>query len=208
MLLANHKTIALIGFANSTLTQEAEHYMRLEHYGDIIIISPDEFLSLSDRSTYQYGVAFTLDTAKRKEIINVIESENLDCIKYVHDTVVCYNKDINSVIGRGSFVAPYSTILLNAKIGNHCIIEAYCLVAHYAELKDNVIIHAGSMIAGKTTVGSNTVFQFKTSALPGLTICEDVEVGATSTVTKDITQGGVYLGTPARRVGVRPEFKG
>jgi acetyltransferase-like isoleucine patch superfamily enzyme len=208
MLIANHKTIALIGFANSTLTQEAEHYMRLEHYGDIIIISPDEFLSLSDRSTYQYGVAFTLDTAKRKEIINVIESENLDCIRYVHDTVVCYNKDINSVIGRGSFVAPYSTILLNAKIGNHCIIEAYCLVAHYAELKDNVIIHAGSMIAGKTTVGSNTVFQFKTSALPGLTICKDVEVVATSTVTKDVTQGGVYLGTPARRVGVRPEFKG
>jgi UDP-3-O-[3-hydroxymyristoyl] glucosamine N-acyltransferase len=207
MLIANHKTIALIGFANSTLTQEAHHYMSLEHTGDIIIISPDEFLSLPNRAEYQYGVAFTLDTAKRAEIINVVESENLDCIRYIHDTVVCYNKDIESVIGRGSFVAPYSTILLNARIGNHCIVEAYCLIAHYSELKDNVIVHAGSMIAGKTTVGSNTVFQFKASALPGLTICENVEVGATSTITKDIAQGGVYLGTPARRVGDRREFK-
>jgi acetyltransferase-like isoleucine patch superfamily enzyme len=207
MLIANYKTIALIGFANSTLTQEALHYMALEHTEDIIIITPDDFLSLADRSQYQYGVAFTLDTAKRAEIINIVESENLDCIKYMHDTVVCYNKDIESVIGRGSFVAPYSTILLNAKIGNHCIVEAYCLIAHYSELKDNVIIHAGSMIAGKTTVGSNTVFQFKASALPGLTICEDVEVGATSTVTKNILEPGIYLGTPARRVGNRREFK-
>jgi acetyltransferase-like isoleucine patch superfamily enzyme len=207
MLIANHKTIALIGFSNSTLTQEALHYMALEHTEDIIIVTPDEFLSLSDRSQYQYGVAFTLDTTKRAQIIDVVESENLDCIRYVHDTVVCYNKDIESVIGRGSFVAPYSTILLNAKIGNHCIIEAYCLIAHYSELQDNVIIHAGSMIAGKTTVGSNTVFQFKASALPGLTICENVEVGATSTVTKNISESGIYLGTPARRVGDRREFK-
>jgi len=81
------------------------------------------------------------------------------------------------------------------------------LIAHYSELQDNVIIHAGSMIAGKTTVGSNTVFQFKASALPGLTICQNVEVGATSTVTKNISDSGLYLGTPARRVGARREFK-
>lgn len=43
MLIANNKTIALIGYPESTLTQEAEYWMGLEHSGNITIISPDEF---------------------------------------------------------------------------------------------------------------------------------------------------------------------
>lgn len=207
MLISNYKTIALIGYPESTLTQEAEYWMSLEHSGKIIIISPEEFEALPDRSVYQYGVAFTLDLNRRKEIINIVEQENLDCIRYIHDTVVCYTKDWQSIVGRGSFIAPYSTILLNSQIGAHCIIEAHCLIAHYVELSNRVIIHAGSMIAGKTKVGSDTVFQFRSSALPSLTICEGVEVGATSTVTKDIDRPGYYVGTPARRLGNRQNFK-
>lgn len=207
MLIANDKTIALIGFPNSTLTQEAHYYMSQECTGSIIIISPEEFEALPDRTIYQYGVAFTLDNTRRNEIINIVEKENLDCIRYVHDTVVCYTKDVESIIGRGSFIAPYSTVLLGAKIGKHCIIETYCLVSHYSELADNVIMHSGSLIAGKTYIGSDTVFQFKSTVLPGLTICGNVEVGATGSITKNIDQPGLYVGTPARRIGDRRIFK-
>jgi len=206
MLIANNKTIALIGFAGSTVTQEANHFIGKEFSGKITIINPDDFLNLTNKQDYQYFVAFTLDIVQRAQVIDIIESMNLDCIKYAHETVVCY-QNIDQVLGRGSFVAPYTTILLSAQIGNHCIIETNCLVAHYSTLADNVVLHAGTLIAGRTTIGANTVFNFKSSTINAVSICGNIEVGATSTVTKDIDQSGYYLGTPARRVGNRLTFK-
>jgi carbonic anhydrase/acetyltransferase-like protein (isoleucine patch superfamily) len=203
MLIANDKPIVLIGYAQSTVTQEANHFISADRPGKVKIITPTEFLNLTDKQQYQYFVGFTLDIDLRNQIINLIEEENLDCIRYVHDTVVYYNPDINSWLGRGSFIAPYSTILLHAKIGKHCIIETYCLVAHYSELKDNIILHVGTHIAGKTTLGGNSIWNFRSAALNGLDICGNIEVGATSTVTKSLTQSGHYVGTPARRIGDR-----
>jgi len=207
MLIETDKTICLIGFPASTITQEAEYFMSKETKNNIIVISPEDFLEMNDKESYQFGVAFTLDIELRKKIIGIIKELNLDCITYIHDSVVCYTDDIASVVGKGSFIAPHSTVLMGAKIGEHCIIETYCLISHYAELKNNVILHSGSMIAGKTTIGENSMFNFKAAALNALNIGCDIEVGAASTVTKSISEPGVYIGTPARRLRDRFDFK-
>ena len=101
-----------------------------------------------------------------------------------------------------------STVLLNATIGNHCLIEAYCLLSHYSELKDNVFLHSGTMIAGRTIIGNHCMLNFKSAVLDKISICDNVEIGAISTVTKDITVPGRYIGSIARYVGKRSEFVG
>jgi acetyltransferase-like isoleucine patch superfamily enzyme len=207
MLQANRKTIAVVGFPNSTMTQEAMHFFGQESKSQVICITPEEFLLSTARQDYQYIVGFSLDMKQRKKVIDIINHENLDCIRYVHDSVVCYNKNFEQVFGPGCFVAPFTTILLNAKIGAHCVIESNCLIAHNVKLSENVILHAGTMLAGGVHVGANTVFQFKASALPKLTLCDNIEVGATSTLTKDIYVPGLYVGTPARRVGSIETFQ-
>jgi UDP-3-O-[3-hydroxymyristoyl] glucosamine N-acyltransferase len=211
----SNKPIRVIGYENSTITQEAISFLSVEFTGEIKIIAPDDFVALSNKNDYQYLIFFTLDTDKRKEIINLVEELQLECISVVHDTAVIYkdltqlsSEEIKQVIGHGSIVGPFSSVLLNSKIGNHCIIETYCLISHYVELKDNVILHSGTMIAGRTTIGSNSIFNFKSAALNALTICSDVEVGALSNVTKDITVPGRYIGSVARYVGDKLEFKG
>ena len=57
------------------------------------------------------------------------------------------------------------------------------------------------MIAGRTIVGNNSTFYFKSAVFNGLELCDNIEVGACSTVTKKIEQPGLYVGTPARRIG-------
>jgi len=207
MLIANQKPICLIGYAASTLTQEAMHFISQEYSGQIIILEPNKFVELENKQQFQYGVAFTLDQQLRKHIIDIVDSENLDCIRYAHPTVVCYNADISAVIGRGGFVSPFSTILLNAQIGDHCIVETNCLIAHYSRLGNNVHLHAGTMIAGRTQIGNDSVFNFRSSVLNGLTLCGGIEVGAVSTVTKNLDRSGRYVGTPARYVGELREFE-
>jgi UDP-3-O-[3-hydroxymyristoyl] glucosamine N-acyltransferase len=206
MLIANSKPIYLIGYQNGTLVQESMHFIQQEFLGDIFVITPEKFVGLPNKQQYQYGVAFTLDQALRQQIIDIVDGLNLDCIRYVHDTVVCYDNNIEQVIGRGTFVAPFSSILLNSRIGNHCIIETYCLVSHYVELGNNVQLHSGVMIAGRTKVGNNSVFNFRSTAINALTLCDGIEVGAASTMTKDTAKPGRYVGTPARYVGTIKEF--
>jgi acetyltransferase-like isoleucine patch superfamily enzyme len=206
MLIANSKPICLIGYNESTITQEARFFISKEFSGEIIVLSPDKFINLEDKTVYQYIVAFTLDTNKRIEVINIIESLMLDCITYIHQSVVCYNDNLDEIIGHGTFIAPHSTVLLNAKIGKHCIIEANCLISHYTELGNNVQLHSGVLIAGKTSVGNNSVFNFKSTIINALTLCDDIELGATSTITKSILQPGYYVGSPARRIGDRKIF--
>jgi len=207
MLIANQKPICLIGYAPSTLTQEAYHFMSQEHSGPVLILEPEQFVDLNNKDQFQYGVAFTLDQELRKHIIDMVDRQNLDCIRYVHDTVVCYNPDVSAVVGRGSFVSPFSTILLGSQIGDHCIVETYCLIAHYSKLGNNVQLHSGTMIAGRTQVGNDSVFNFRSSALNALTLCDGIEVGAASTITKNLERPGRYVGTPARYVGEIKEFE-
>jgi len=207
MLVANHKPICLIGYSQSTLTQEAYHFMSQEHSGQVLILEPEQFIELDNKEQFQYGVAFTLDQVLRKSIINIVDAKNLDCIRYVHDTVVCYNPDVSAVIGRGSFISPFSTILLGSYIGNHCIVETYCLISHYSKLGNNVQLHSGTMIAGRTQIGNDSVFNFRSSVLNELTLCDGIEVGAASTVTKNLELPGRYVGTPARYIREIKDFE-
>jgi UDP-3-O-[3-hydroxymyristoyl] glucosamine N-acyltransferase len=204
----SNKPLCLIGVAKSVMTQEGLFYLENGYNdpdhtaGPVTVITPDEFLALADKTRYQYCVVFTLDAGARTHIINILESQKLDCFSYVHHTSVIRNDiAITKVIGHGSFLCSFNTVMMGATIGKHCILETYCLISHYSTLADNVIIHSGTLIAGKTTIGSGCIFNFKAASLNALTICNGVEVGALSTVTKDITMPGRYMGSIARYAG-------
>ena len=201
MLIAKQKPICIVGYKSGTLVLEAIHFFRQEFHGEIIVMEPGDFFQITDYNIYQYLVAFNLDTNLRLRVIDYIETNQLDCVTYMHDTSICYSKDIVSVIGKGSFIGPFTTMLIHSQIGKFCIVESYCLISHYAKLGDNVHLHSGAMIAGRTIVGNNSTFNFKSAVLNGLELCNDIEVGACSTITKNIDQPGSYVGTPARRIG-------
>jgi len=198
--------LVLIGHAEGTITQEAHHFYSREFASAILIVSPEDFLAMPDRTRFQYGVAFTLDRKQRQQVIDVIAQEQLVCPTFIHDSAVIWHDNPAEVIGAGSFIAPHSVMLQGSRIGRFCILETHVMVAHHCEIGDNTQLHAGAMIAGRTKIGRNCTFNFKAAALNKLDICDDVEVGAVSTVTKNIVQPGHYVGTPARRLGDRRKF--
>lgn len=205
MILAKHTIIKIIGYSNSTITQEALYFIGKEFAGSVDVISPEEFLESTDRANYTYLVAFTLDQNLRLAVIKQLQNQNLDCLIYIHNSVVCYfdiaESEIKKYVGAGSFIAPYSSMLWGSTLGDHCIIETYCLISHHVSIGNNVQLHSGVMIAGRTSIRSNSVFNFKSSVLNALDICSEVELGAMSCATKNITVSGKYVGTPARRIG-------
>lgn len=48
------------------------------------------------------------------------------------------------------------------------------------------------------TIGNNVIVGWKSLIMPGVDICDNVVIGANSTVTKSIIEKGIYGGTPAK----------
>jgi len=206
MIHDNQLPVRIIGYPESTVTQEINAaitvYGGIENIcSDVDIITPEDFLAITNRSSYQYAIAFNRDPVLRKIITDTIEQENLNCPSIIHPTVFAANCKFETYIGKGTYIAPYCSLMMRSQIGDHCLLENYCMISHYTTIGDNVHMHPGTMIAGKTTVGNNCVFNFRSTVINNITICDDVEIGACSTVTKDITIPGRYVGSPARRVG-------
>ena len=216
LITASNKPLRIIGIANSTITQEVLSFLPAQTTIDYMLITPTEFLAINAGADILiFGNQLSDKPQDPKVIIDIIETMQLECFSGVHETAVIYAdianlscREVFDIIGHGTIISPFSSVMLNAKLGNHCILETYCLVSHYCTIGNNVIMHSGTMIAGKTIVGDNCEFNFKSAALNALSICSNVEVGAISTVTKDITVPGRYIGSVARHVGERIPFDG
>ena len=198
MIIKNNKPIKVIGYSESSMVESAMNIVLTETQNTIDVITPEVFLNLENKFDYQYLVAFCIDIELRKKICEELDNLDLDCITYVDDTSLVGN---NCILGKGVVIGPFSSTLYATHIGNHCWIESYCLVAHHVHLGRACVLHSGVAIAGKTIIGENCTFKFKSSVLNHLSIVDDVIVGAYSNVTKDITKPGRYVGSIARYIG-------
>jgi len=198
MIIENNKPIRVIGYPESSLTDGAVQWFRLDSRNEIQIITPEVFLDLPNKSDYQYFVGFSLDMNLRKSICDEIDRLELDCVTYIHDSCLVFD---TCKIGKGVFVGSFSTMGYHSCIQNHCWIECYTLISHHVEVGKACVIHAGSLIAGRVTIGDGCTFGVKSSAINNISITNDVTVGAYSNVTKDITKPGKYVGSIARYVG-------
>lgn len=198
MIIENHKPIRFIGYHESSMVETALAFVSLETRNQIEVITPEEFLALNNKDDYQYLVTFCIDMKLRKEICKLIDDSNLDCITWIHDAAVICN---DCKIGKGVIIGQFTSALYSTVIENHCYIEPYCLIAHHVHLGKACVVHTGTLIAGRTTVGENCTFKYKSGTIGKVVIVNDVTIGALSHVTKDITQSGRYLGSIARYVG-------
>lgn len=199
MFIASDKDLKIIGYPQSLLTQDSYQVAKTFIKSNITIIKPEDFFNLENKHQYQFFVGFGLDLSERKLVIDVLDQLNLDCVTYIHETVQIHP---TAKIGKGVVIMNFSTVMQEVSVGNHCIIEMYCLVSHNSSIGNNCILHSGTMVAGGTEIGNNCMFNFKSSALNKLKICDNVTVGAMSCITKSITDSGHYIGSPARKLKI------
>jgi len=94
----------------------------------------------------------------------------------------------NNTIDRGTY-GPTT-------IGEGCIFDNICHVAHNVTIGKNCIIITGFMCAGSSTLGDRVVASGGTTIKDHVTICDDVYLMHRAGVIKDITQPGMYAGGP------------
>jgi sugar O-acyltransferase (sialic acid O-acetyltransferase NeuD family) len=100
--------------------------------------------------------------------------------------------------GKGLQVMPAATIGNNVKIGDNCIINTNALVEHDCQLGDGVEIGPSAVLAGRVIVGDNSWIGAGAVVLPRVRIGSNSIIGAGSVVTRDIQDGVVVVGNPAK----------
>jgi|TARA_B100001094_G_scaffold323824_1_gene375379 UDP-3-O-[3-hydroxymyristoyl] glucosamine N-acyltransferase len=196
-MIKNEKPLKIIGYSESMLTQDSMYYGKNFVNEDISIMTPDEFKNLQSKDDFQYFIGFALDLKEREQTIDLLDEYDSDCVTFIHETASVHE---GAVIGKGSCVANFSTVMQGAVLGKHCFVETYCLISHNTTVGNNCMLHSGTMIAGKTTIGKNCMFNFRSGVMNKLDICDNTVIGAFSNVTKNIDNPGVYVGTPARKL--------
>lgn len=82
------------------------------------------------------------------------------------------------------------------RIGARTKIDNLCHIAHNCTIGSDVVMAAGSMVAGSTSVGDRCVIAGNVGINGHLQIASDVRIGGGSVVLKDLTEGGDYMGHP------------
>ena len=132
-----------------------------------------------------------------------------DAMKYIYDPMMVKPVQLkhmgNVVLGNGVKVFPFATIhrasLGSTIIEDNCAIGAYCNVGHNVHIKKNTILTPCVCVGGSTSIGEGCFIGMSATIRDGLVICDRVKIGMGALVTKDITQSGIYIGSPARRRG-------
>lgn len=103
-------------------------------------------------------------------------------------------------IWEGSVVMPGVTLDKGVTIGNNVFINVSSTIAHDSEIDDHSFIAPRVAIAGFTQIGRRSFIGINSTIIDNLSLCEDVAIGAGTVVVKSISESGLYVGNPARKI--------
>jgi acetyltransferase EpsM len=131
----------------------------------------------------------------RQEIYEIYP--NINWISAIHPKSII---DSNVKIGKGTVICAGVIIQTEVKIGVHCIINTGCSIDHESKIGNFCNICPGAVICGRVKIGDLTFIGANATIIQCLSIGQKCLVGASSLVIKNITEPGVYIGTPLKKI--------
>ncbi|MEZ5543316.1 MAG: acetyltransferase [Pseudomonadota bacterium] len=107
------------------------------------------------------------------------------------------NEDVR--FGAGTVVCDAAVVVTGARIGMACILNTGCTVDHDCHVGDGAHLAPGVVLCGDVQVGELAMIGAGAVLKQGVRVAARCLVGAGATVTDDLPEAGVYIGTPARQ---------
>lgn len=133
----------------------------------------------------------------RQKIHEMLETLGASIPNLIHPKAVIGNQ---VDIGTGTVVMAGVVVNCCTKIGKGCIINTSSSIDHDNCIEDFVHISPGVHLAGKVKVGQGSWLGIGSVVSNNIIITNGCKLGAGSVVVKDISDPGVYVGVPVRRV--------
>jgi len=133
----------------------------------------------------------------RKAIVNKYKGAGFKFSTIISpDSIV--NKEVQ--IGNGTVVMDGVVINTETEIGKYSIINTNSTIEHDCKIGDYVHIAPGVTMSGEVKIDNNCLIGVGSTIIQGISIISNVVLGAGSIVHKDVTESGVYVGNPLRKI--------
>lgn len=135
----------------------------------------------------------------RKKIQDKLIAEGVSLAKLVHPSAII---GIDVEVGIGTVVMAGVVVNSSTRIGKGCIINTSSSLDHDNYIDDYVHISPGVNIAGAVKVGKGSWLGIGSVVSNNVNICSGCKIGAGAVVLNNITEPGIYVGVPVRRVDI------
>jgi len=137
------------------------------------------------------------DSKDRADIVSRLPKET-KYFTFIHPTVQIMDDNIE--VGEGSFIGANSILTTNIKIGKHALLNRGnhighdCFIGDYFSAMPNAVIGGNVWVDDKVYIGSCSNIKEKIKIIANTTI------GMNAAVVKNITESGVYVGVPTKKI--------
>ena len=140
--------------------------------------------------------------AIRKSIVEKISRWNTKVnFPPLVDPSAIMDEDVGRVIlDEGVIICAGVIMTTDIKIGRFTHINLDTTVGHDVEISSFTTLSPGCHISGKVSIGSCVFCGTGAVILENLSIADKTTLGAAGVVVKNITESGVYVGIPAKRM--------
>ncbi|WP_226536279.1 acetyltransferase [Fictibacillus halophilus] len=159
-----------------------------------IIGTSDDISSHIDDYEIIVGIG---NNATRKSIHEMLEAVGASIPFLIHPHAVVGDQ---VEIGVGTVVMAGVVINCCTNIGKGCIVNTGSTIDHDNKIEDFVHISPGVHLAGTVNIGQSSWLGIGSIVSNNTIITSGCKIGAGSVVIKDVTEPGVYVGVPVRRV--------
>lgn len=157
-------------------------------YG-VPVLGPTELLQ---NSGVTHGVIAVGNNETRKALAHRLQ---LSWLTLVHPRAIV---DRTVVLGRGTVVFAGAVVQADASIGDHSIINTSASIDHDCKIYSFAHLAPGCCLAGNVQVHEGALVGTGVAVRPGVRIGAWCTVGAGAVVVKDLADGVLAVGVPAR----------
>ena len=187
---------ALIGFGGHAREVMSQMGKKLVCFvDDEFVVEGTKSISEFDPKKYKVMIAIS-DPKVRKRVLSKLP-HNTKFFSWIHPTSLIFD---NVEIGEGTFIGAYSIITTNIKLGNHAILNRMNQIGHDCVIGDFFSAMPGSIVSGNVNIKDSVYLGNNSCIRENLTIHSDTTIGMNGSVIKDITEPGVYVGVPVKKI--------
>lgn len=155
--------------------------------------SIDEYEDLSNDKTFVLAIGSPAFRAKSFEFWS---SRSYKPLSIISENSITTNID-NSL---GINVMPGVFIGAETNIGQGVLLNSHSSAHHECTIGEYSVISPGARVLGKAKVGNKSEIGANATVLPGIVVGDNCRVGAGAVVTKNVADGEVVVGVPAKPV--------
>jgi sugar O-acyltransferase (sialic acid O-acetyltransferase NeuD family) len=100
----------------------------------------------------------------------------------------------------GAVLLPGCVLDKGVVLGENVLLNTACAIAHDTRVGNNCFLGPRVSLAGFIEIGESCFLGVSTTIIDRIKICAGVQTGGGAVVINNITEPGLYVGVPARRV--------